>query len=260
MVPKIVFIVPYRDRPEQKCVFERNMKYIMEDYSEDDFKIFYAEQADNRPFNRGGMKNIGFLAIKNLYPNDYKNITFVFNDVDTFPFTKGVLDYQTKSGIIKHFFGFKYVLGGIFSITGGDFEKLKGFPNFWTWGFEDNMIYNKAVKHPDISVDRSNFFEIFNHNIVHYVDSLKRTINLNQSGGDLKEQNFNNITSIHNVNYIINGNMIKIRNFSIKLPYKENIKGYNLNLKTENPIKVKQRHATIRPGVTMPMNHGFNKR
>ena len=53
--------------------------------------------------------------------------------------------------------------------------------------------------------------------------------------------------------------MIKIRNFSIKLPYQENIKGYNLNLKTENPIKIKQRYATLRPGVTMPMNIGFKK-
>jgi hypothetical protein len=257
MVPKIVFIVPYRDRPEQKCVFERNMKHIMEDYQKDDFQIFFAEQGDTRPFNRGGIKNIGFIAIKNLYPNDYKNITFVFNDVDSFPYTKGVLDYQTKSGIIKHFFGFKHVLGGIFSITGGDFEKLNGFPNFWTWGYEDNMIYNKAVKHPDISVDRSTFFEIFNHNIVHYTDSLNRTINIKQTGNSKQEQNYNNINSLRNINYTIENDMIRIHNFSVSLPYKEDIRPYNAKL-TQNMIAIKKKYRMAQRGITMGMGFGMN--
>jgi hypothetical protein len=254
MVPKIVFIVPYRDRPQQKCVFERNMKHIMEDYNENDYKIFFAEQGNNKPFNRGAMKNIGFLAIKNLYPNDYKNITFVFNDVDSFPFTKGVLDYKTRTGIIKHFFGFKHVLGGIFSITGEDFEKLCGFPNFWTWGFEDNMIYNKAVKHPEITVDRSTFFEIFNHNIVHYTDSLKRTINLKQTGSSKQEQIYNNINSLKNINYTIQNNIIKIHNFLVVLPYKEDIKAYNMKL-NENMIQIKKKYRMANRGITLPMNH-----
>ena len=93
-VPTIIFIVPYRDRDQQKCVFERNMKYIMEDYDNNDYKIFFSEQSqDGRTFNRGAIKNIGFLAMKNLYPEHYKNITFVFNDVDCFPYTKNLLDY-----------------------------------------------------------------------------------------------------------------------------------------------------------------------
>ena len=44
------------------------MKYILEDISNEDYKIFYVKQCDNRPFNRGALKNIGFIAVKNKYP------------------------------------------------------------------------------------------------------------------------------------------------------------------------------------------------
>ena len=67
------------------------------------------------------MKNIGLLVIKDLYPNDYKNINLVFNDVDTMPFTKNFLNYFTKPNIVKHFYGFRNTLGGIVSIMANDF-------------------------------------------------------------------------------------------------------------------------------------------
>ncbi len=81
IVPKLVFIVPYRARKPQKTHFSIYMKYILEDYNSDEYKIFFVHQMDTRSFNRGAIKNIGFLAIKNLYPNYYKNITFGLNIV-----------------------------------------------------------------------------------------------------------------------------------------------------------------------------------
>ena len=128
LTPKFVFIVPYRNRPQHKFFFSNYISSILIDNS--DYEIYFSHQCDARSFNRGGTKNIGFLAIKNKYPNGYKDITFVFNDVDTIPFTN-LFDYETVPGIVKHFYGFKYALGGIVSIKGSDFEATNGYPNFW---------------------------------------------------------------------------------------------------------------------------------
>ena len=78
LVPKKVFIVPYRNRPQHKFFFSKYMSYILEDT--DDYEIFFSHQCDSRTFNRGAAKNIGFLAVKEKYPHDYKNITFNCNN------------------------------------------------------------------------------------------------------------------------------------------------------------------------------------
>jgi hypothetical protein len=151
-------------------------RVVMPDYVKNkDYAIYFVEQKDTRPFNRGAMKNIGFLAIKYKYPLQYQNVTFVFNDVDTIPHKKNVLDYKTTRGTIKHFYGFTFALGGIFSITGADFERIGGFPNFWGWGCEDNCIYDRALQH-GVHVDRSTFFKIGDMNILHIYDGVVRNI------------------------------------------------------------------------------------
>ena len=70
-----VFIVPYRDRSHQKFFFSKHMTFILEDKK--DYEILYVHQNDDRPFNRGAMKNIGFIAVKEKYPETYKTINLI---------------------------------------------------------------------------------------------------------------------------------------------------------------------------------------
>ena len=158
-IPKFVFIIPYRNRALYLQTFIKKMTYVLEDIPKTDYEIYVIHQNDTRKFNRGAMKNIGFLYIKNKYPNHYKQMTLVFNDVDIFPLQKNYLNYITTKGIVKHFFGFVYTLGGIVSIVGEDFERINGFPNFWAWGFEDNLIQTRIVN-AGIAIDRRNFYDL----------------------------------------------------------------------------------------------------
>lgn len=157
--PKVVFLIPYRNREEHLRVYMNQMNYILEDVPATEYEFYIVHQDDSRPFNRGAMKNIGFLYVKNKYPNDYLDITLVFNDVDTTPKDKNHIDYRTTRGVIKHYYGFTFALGGIVSITGADFEKTSGFPNFWAWGYEDNLLNTRAIQ-CGIHIDRSVFCDI----------------------------------------------------------------------------------------------------
>ena len=217
-IPKIIFIVPYRDRENDKRFFELHMSNVLEDYDVSSYRILYIHQKDTRNFNRGAMKNIGFLYVKSIYPTNYHNITLVFNDVDTIPTKKNLFSYNTEKGIIKHFYGHKHTLGGIFSIKAADFEKIEGFPNFWAWGYEDNAIYRRATI-ANIEVDRSIFYPIDSKIIIRLTSSTLRQTNRAEYEHYLEEINKNKVTdgisTISQLEYTFDPttNMVNVTNF-----------------------------------------------
>ena len=176
-VPEIVFIIPYRNREQHKLFFKRYMKdYILKDVKQRT-KIVFIHQCDEQPFNRGAMKNIGFKYLKDKFPKFYKDITIVFNDVDTVPYKEGIIDYNTVHGKVKHFYGFKFAFGGIFSIKAGDFEALNGFPNLWGWGFEDNEIQQRWIDvYGENTIDRSTFYPAYDKNILSFFNSNNKLV------------------------------------------------------------------------------------
>ena len=199
-IPKRVFIVPYRNRAQHKFFFSKYMSFILED--SDDYEIYFSHQCDARTFNRGAVKNIGFLAVKEKYPNDYKDITFIFNDVDTIPFNK-IFDYKTTAGVVKHYYGFKYALGGIVVMKGNDFEKINGFPCFWGWGMEDNAMQKRCDGY-GIKVDRSVFYNIGSPEILQLFDGISRIISKKDPWRGEHDTGIDGLRTISQLKYNIN--------------------------------------------------------
>ena len=202
------------------------------DYDDDDddddtntknnkYEFYFSHQYDTRPFNRGAMKNIGFLAIKDKYPDHYKDITFIFHDIDTIPSEKGLIDYNTTHGIVKHYYGFKYALGGIFSIKGTDFEKSKGFPNFWGWGIEDNAMNDRCLE-AGLKIDRSQFYPIEDKRILRYFDGFQRTISRKDSL-IYKQNGHDSMLDLKNIKWNIHNEYINVTNFDCKMKPDEQI-------------------------------------
>ena len=260
-IPKVVFIIPYRDREQQKHFFKVYQSHVLmnDQNNENKYEIYFSHQMDVRTFNRGGMKNIGFLAIKNKYPEHYKDITFVFNDIDTIPYTY-LFDYVTVKGIVKHFYGFKYALGGIVSITGADFERVNGYPSFWGWGMEDNVLQKRCEK-IGIIIDRTQFYPIGNKNIIHLFDGVQRIINQKDPWRATHDDGVDGVRTINKLKYTIidehdtntNSNiptfMIEVETFLTAIRFEDNnyIK-YDLReppRKIINPKFIKQNGTNI---------------
>jgi hypothetical protein len=261
-VPKKVFIVPYRNRVQHKFFFSKYMQFILE--GETDYEIYFSHQCDARSFNRGATRNIGFIAIRNKYPNHYKNITFIFNDVDTIPFYK-IFDYETIPGVVKHYYGFKYALGGIVAIKGGDFERTNGYPCFWGWGMEDNVL-QKRCEALGIQIDRSVFYNIGSPEILQLFDGISRIISKKDPWRGEHDNGVDGLKTISNLAYTIddksanpndnifivnnpNSYVINITSFQTYIPFgSEEYYNYDLRepkRKIINPDKLKETRKMV---------------
>ena len=235
-IPKLVFIIPYRDRESHYIFFTKYMPFILEDYHNDDYDFCFVHQHDERPFNRGALKNIGFMYYRDKYPDNYKDIQFIFHDIDTIPYTKELWSYETKKNIVKHFYGYKHALGGILTIFGEDFEKINGFPCFWSWGFEDNILQKRVLSH-NMKIDRSEFYDIQSKEVLHFFDGYERNISIENINRTKNCNKNDGISSLNDINFSIDDENMMIHVYNFNTLIDSNNEHYvDYNIKNGNNI------------------------
>jgi len=224
-IPEKIFIVPYRDREPHKMVFMRVMPHILGDSN---YRILFIHQQDKRPFNRGGMKNIGFIYVKQTWPDHWKNITLIFHDIDFMSFYKDQFSFDTKQGEVNHFYGYKHTLGGIFAIKGIDYERTSGFPNIWTWGLEDNIIHER-VRARGLKLVYPQFVHAQNNttNIISLWHGWDRLLNPNVGLNKMHHQN-DSFWSLLNIKY----NAVELEDKILIV----NVTEFSLPIKVSAPI------------------------
>ena len=142
-------VVPYRDREEHLRDFLPHLLDYM-DCREISYHIVIAEQEKGLPFNRGAMKNIGFLQGG---PSDYT----CFHDVDYLPLNADYswtdnpaclalvgaegrpinVEGSTRRIQLKSASFF----GGAVLMADALFRQVDGYSNdYWGWGFEDTDL------------------------------------------------------------------------------------------------------------------------
>jgi hypothetical protein len=170
-------IVPYRDRAEHLRDFLPHICEYLDD-SDISYNIVIAEQAEGLPFNRGAMKNAGFLLGG---ASDYT----CFHDVDYLPLNA---DYSwTDNPACLVFVGAvgrpikisdstlrlqlnnASFFGGVVLIPDAIFRQIDGYSNdYWGWGFEDTDIARRFETAKISCIRRSGVFCPLAHDSLGY--------------------------------------------------------------------------------------------
>jgi len=159
MVKRLAIIVPYRDRQQHLDQFVPHMRaYFARDKLDKaiDYRVLIVEQERGLPFNRGALKNAGFLLAEGQ--SDY----CCFHDIDYLPIWADYSFAEVPTPIVwygaeerpiapartnkvaKH--NLEHFFGGALIVPNADFRAVNGYSNdYWGWGYEDEDIKARFV-------------------------------------------------------------------------------------------------------------------
>lgn len=133
-------VIPYRDRA-------RHLERFIEHYKNRiELDVYVIEQADDKPFNRAKLLNIGYLLAGKEY------IYTAFHDVDMLCLTGDYTYPQQPTHLATQCSQFNYRMpypeyfGGVVLVNNVHFEAVNGYSNnFWGWGAEDDDFRRRFI-------------------------------------------------------------------------------------------------------------------
>ena len=88
-------------------------------------------------------------------------------------------------------------------MKGNDFEKTNGFPGFWGWGMEDNVLQKRCLS-VGLKIDRSIFYNIGSPEILQLFDGISRIISKKDPWRGDNDNGIDGLNTITQLKYNIN--------------------------------------------------------
>lgn len=148
-LPPLHIVVPYRDRAEHRARFVPHLRaWFAERQPDIPYRVTFVEQAAGLPFNRGLIKNIGFVlgeggsAYTCLHDIDYLPADadygwadcptcLLWSGAEARPVAPGLSDAVIRTDTAS-------TLGGVLLMPNAVFRAVDGYSNlYWGWGSED---------------------------------------------------------------------------------------------------------------------------
>ena len=206
---RLAIIIPYRDRRDELDVFLPHMVEFLSN-KQIDYKLFVAEQSDDRPFNYGKLCNAVVNEIKEDF--DY----FCFHDVDLLPKNDSSEYYPVETP--TQIFGYRegdgtdlpytQFFGGVVLFPKEIFEKVNGYSNdYWGKGYVDLDLLHRCVT-SDVKMEK---IYGYSNNEVFKTDLKKRKVN---RYGSLIKMDPKSI-------FMCNANSLLLDDFTVSFFYRE---------------------------------------
>nr|XP_034329667.1 beta-1,4-N-acetylgalactosaminyltransferase bre-4 isoform X1 [Crassostrea gigas] len=145
---RVAILIPFRNRGNHLRILLNNLHPIL--YRQQlGYTIYVLKQADEKPFNRGKLFNIGYKEAKK-----FNHTCFVFHDVDLIPENDKILYGCVRSPMhlsravdtFNYKLPYKNMLGGVAAWKTREFEQVNGWSNlFVNWGGEDDDLSCRTI-------------------------------------------------------------------------------------------------------------------
>ncbi|XP_011449860.3 beta-1,4-N-acetylgalactosaminyltransferase bre-4 [Magallana gigas] len=145
---RVAILIPFRNRNNHLRILLNNLHPIL--YRQQlGYTIYVLKQADEKPFNKGMLLNIGYLEAKKD-----NHTCFVFHDVDLIPENDNILYGCVRSPMhlsravntLNYKLPDKRLLGGVTAWKTKEFEQVNGWSNlFVNWGGEDDDMSYRTI-------------------------------------------------------------------------------------------------------------------